>query len=343
MLFYSTAKLNCRASRVDVSMGLSEDLTQLVTEAKNSRKLIRPYAAELVRRLIREMNVLYRSIETGFMPNVTQSLTQLSSVHAGLSQEPNSQTSTPFVSSEATSSKRLTQPSAETQTLAYTPESIHMQQLVYFLGIHRIKRALLIYHTLRLQTIQQQIWLTGHLPLESAYTGLTPQRTREAAKTYSFKADVVNSPLGKRQLGTSSSASTPKRRRFLSHDGDEASQSNLSQLTSSGSSSSPFRTPRRASHRINGGEVSSNLSSAEINFGTAYQLLIGSLSAQFPLVDLLGSLEPPKEVYLEVRVIRDCGEILTNGGPITLEAGSQLFVRKADVEQLLINGDIKAI
>ncbi|KAI0224110.1 hypothetical protein L0F63_000255 [Massospora cicadina] len=266
-------------------MGLSEDLTRLVTEAKNSRKLIRPYAGELVRKLIREMNVLYRSIETGFTPNVTQSLTQLSSTHVGLNQEPNSQASTSFVSS------------------------------------------------------------VGHLPSESAYTGMmTPQRTREVAKTYSPKANVTDTPLGKRQLAISSSASTPKRtRRFLSHDGDRESNSNQSQLTSTEGSNSPFRTPRRSSYRVGGSDVSSNLSPAEINFGTAYQLLIGSISAQFPLVDLLGSLEPPKEVYLEVRVIRDCGEILTNNGVISLEAGSQLFVRKADVEQLLINGDIKAI
>ncbi|KAJ9052260.1 hypothetical protein DSO57_1036019 [Entomophthora muscae] len=323
-------------------MGLSEDLIQLVTEAKSSRKLVRPYSGELVRKLVREMNTLYRSIESGFMPESTQSLTQASSCQLTPLQLSNTQNSVSFVSFGTSSSKRSSQHDTSVKTLVYTPEAIHMQQLVYFLGLHRIKRALLIYHMLRVQTIQQQIWLTGHLPSQSAYTGVTtPRRSKEGIKRFSTPRAITNGASnGKRQLESSSSASTPKRLRDLSLRDRRSDTGSSSPL----SSSSSFRQSTLLSALSHGAnDVSSNLSSAEVNFGTGYQLLIGNLSAQFPLIDIMGSLEPPKEVYLEVRVIRDCGEILTDSGIISLEAGSQLFVRKADVEQLLINGDIKAI
>ena len=47
-------------------------------------------------------------------------------------------------------------------------------------------------------------------------------------------------------------------------------------------------------------------------------------------------LEPPRDIYIEIRVLENCGEVITNDGKILkLEKNSTLLVRRCDVEHLL--------
>ena len=43
-------------------------------------------------------------------------------------------------------------------------------------------------------------------------------------------------------------------------------------------------------------------------------------------------MEPPKDLYVEIRVINDCGEIITQDGIVNLEKNTIHFLRKADVK-----------
>lgn len=54
-------------------------------------------------------------------------------------------------------------------------------------------------------------------------------------------------------------------------------------------------------------------------------------------------LKPPKDLYVEVRVLRDCGEVMTESGLVNLEAHSQHFLRRVDVEQLIRQGLLEQI
>lgn len=46
-------------------------------------------------------------------------------------------------------------------------------------------------------------------------------------------------------------------------------------------------------------------------------------------------MEPPEDLYIEIRVLEDCGELATANGNINLHKNSVLMVRRCDVEHLL--------
>jgi GINS complex subunit 1 len=81
-----------------------------------------------------------------------------------------------------------------------------------------------------------------------------------------------------------------------------------------------------------------SLSPEESQYTHAYADLISKNSAQYTDVDLTGSLEPPRDLFIDVRVLKDAGEIQTEYGAINLSKGSQVFVRKGDVERLIQAG-----
>ena len=82
---------------------------------------------------------------------------------------------------------------------------------------------------------------------------------------------------------------------------------------------------------------SSLLSDNEKNFYNEYASLVRNYQNSFPIeIDLITDLEPPRELYIEIRVLEECGEIVTNSGEILkLDKNSTLLVRRCDVENLL--------
>jgi len=57
---------------------------------------------------------------------------------------------------------------------------------------------------------------------------------------------------------------------------------------------------------------------------------------------LFSDLQPPKDLFIEVRVLRDAGEIVTSSGDfMSLQQGATLFVRRAEVETLIRTGSLK--
>jgi GINS complex subunit 1 len=50
-------------------------------------------------------------------------------------------------------------------------------------------------------------------------------------------------------------------------------------------------------------------------------------------------LEPPKNLFIEIRVLEDCGELVTaDGTVIKLDRGATEYVKKNDVEHLIKQG-----
>ncbi|TFJ88135.1 hypothetical protein NSK_000489 [Nannochloropsis salina CCMP1776] len=63
------------------------------------------------------------------------------------------------------------------------------------------------------------------------------------------------------------------------------------------------------------------LSAKESEFFASYDKILSDYMGNYPLLDLTGSTLPPKEICIEVRVLADCGEIMTDQGPVNLERG----------------------
>lgn len=63
-----------------------------------------------------------------------------------------------------------------------------------------------------------------------------------------------------------------------------------------------------------GGARSSSLSPQEEDYFRQYGDLLAAYKGQWTDVDLTGSLEPPRDLFIDVRVLKDAGEIQTEYG-----------------------------
>ncbi len=86
-----------------------------------------------------------------------------------------------------------------------------------------------------------------------------------------------------------------------------------------------------------------NLSHHEQDYLRKYNDLVSEFKGSLNEIDLGGSLEPPCDVFIDVRVMKDAGEIQTEYGVFNLTKDSQFFVRQADVERLIQQGYLKKL
>lgn len=93
----------------------------------------------------------------------------------------------------------------------------------------------------------------------------------------------------------------------------------------------------------NGAGSQSSLSAEEEEYFRQYNDLLSSYKGQWTDIDLTGSLEPPKDLFIDVRVLKDAGEIQTEYGAINLTKNSQFFVRHGDVERLIAQGFLQRL
>ncbi|BCS27149.1 DNA replication protein PSF1 [Aspergillus puulaauensis] len=92
----------------------------------------------------------------------------------------------------------------------------------------------------------------------------------------------------------------------------------------------------------NNGDESS-LSPDEEEYFRQYSDMLATYKGQWTDIDLTGSLEPPRDLFIDVRVLRDAGEIQTEYGVINLTKNSQLYVRHGDVERLIAQGFLERL
>jgi GINS complex subunit 1 len=115
-----------------------------------------------------------------------------------------------------------------------------------------------------------------------------------------------------------------------------------------------------------GGKEESSLSPEEEEYVRQYSDLLAAYKGQWTDIDLTGSLEPPKDLFIDVRVLKDAGEIQTEYGyvhflpmgfyehnasvvglikcrSITLTKNSQFYVRQGDVERLIAQGYLQRL
>jgi GINS complex subunit 1 len=105
------------------------------------------------------------------------------------------------------------------------------------------------------------------------------------------------------------------------------------------------RPPASASTTISGpgNDATSSLSAEEEQYVHQYSELLAQYKGQWTDIDLTGSLEPPQDIFVDVRVLRDAGEIQTEYGSLNLTKNSQFFVRKGDVESLIQQGYVQVL
>ncbi|CAO3613755.1 unnamed protein product [Mucor fragilis] len=89
-------------------------------------------------------------------------------------------------------------------------------------------------------------------------------------------------------------------------------------------------------------EILASLGPTEQKFLDEYGDMVNSYKQSFLEVDIGGpsggGLDPPVDLFIEVRVLRDAGEINTEYGSLNLSKGNQFYVKRTDVESLIKAG-----
>jgi GINS complex subunit 1 len=127
------------------------------------------------------------------------------------------------------------------------------------------------------------------------------------------------------------------------------------------------RDGSRSTGNGNGIGSQNSLSSEEEEYIRQYGEMLATYKGQWTDIDLTGSLEPPRDLFIDVRVLKDAGEIQTEYGyvlhfvafptifgawrsvlsigyrAINLTKNSQFYVRQGDVERLIAQGFLQRL
>jgi hypothetical protein len=86
------------------------------------------------------------------------------------------------------------------------------------------------------------------------------------------------------------------------------------------------------------------LSTGEADFRRNYARLIRRHAAVYADIGLLDELRPPKELYVQVRAVRDGGLVQTEGGgTIRLEPGTQYLITRQEAQRLIGLGLVRRV
>ncbi|CCA69621.1 probable PSF1-part of GINS, replication multiprotein complex [Serendipita indica DSM 11827] len=98
-------------------------------------------------------------------------------------------------------------------------------------------------------------------------------------------------------------------------------------------------------HLLGDSEVRTRLSPHEVDFLRTYNEIVQEFRGDFEdILDVVGDVAiPPKELNVVVRVVRECGTIQTELGPIDFQKGQRFMVRRADIEQLITQGFLEIV
>ncbi len=84
-------------------------------------------------------------------------------------------------------------------------------------------------------------------------------------------------------------------------------------------------------------EMRVSMSNRERVFFTEYDKLVSEYN-QAVGIDVTSDLTPPKDLLIQVRVLVDCGEVMTEAGAVTLAMGTTHSLKRRDVEHLVRQG-----
>lgn len=93
-------------------------------------------------------------------------------------------------------------------------------------------------------------------------------------------------------------------------------------------------------------DLRSRLSPQELDFLQSYsQLVLAYKTRYLDTLDLSLPLIPPGDLYIDVKVIKECGAVWMeeSGGQVEFRKGERYNVRRGDVERLLVQGYLEEI
>lgn len=98
-------------------------------------------------------------------------------------------------------------------------------------------------------------------------------------------------------------------------------------------------------HLLSNQDLRNKLSPHEVDYLRQYHASVMEFRSEFSQeLDIMASIaQPPKDIHVLVKVIKDCGVIQTELGGIDFKKGQRLMVRKADIEHLIVQGYLQQV
>lgn len=93
-------------------------------------------------------------------------------------------------------------------------------------------------------------------------------------------------------------------------------------------------------HLLTDSSLRSKMSPNEVDYLKLYSSNHLDYRAEFTAeLDIMSGIEkPPKDIFANVRVVRECGVVQTENGSIDFKRGERYVVRRSDVENLIVQG-----
>jgi GINS complex subunit 1 len=98
-------------------------------------------------------------------------------------------------------------------------------------------------------------------------------------------------------------------------------------------------------HLLSSSDIRNKLSPHEVDFMKKYNSHVMDFRSEFSdeLDIMAGITEPPKDLNVLVKVVKDCGVIQTELGSIDFQRGQRFMVRRADIEHLIVQGYLEEV
>jgi GINS complex subunit 1 len=98
-------------------------------------------------------------------------------------------------------------------------------------------------------------------------------------------------------------------------------------------------------HLLTNSDLRSRMSPHEVDYIRQYNASLMEFRSDFTYeLDIMSGIEkPPKEIHVRVRVVRECGVVQTENGSIDFKRGERYVVRRADVENLIVQGFLEEV
>ncbi|RXW20579.1 hypothetical protein EST38_g5273 [Candolleomyces aberdarensis] len=98
-------------------------------------------------------------------------------------------------------------------------------------------------------------------------------------------------------------------------------------------------------HLLTNSDLRSRMSPHEVDYLRQYNASLMEFRSDFTYeLDVMSGIEkPPKEIHVRVRVVRECGVVQTENGSIDFKRGERYVVRRADVENLIVQGFLEEV
>lgn len=89
--------------------------------------------------------------------------------------------------------------------------------------------------------------------------------------------------------------------------------------------------------------ASFHLSQLEHEFLRDYIKSISGLIQEYLDIDLASTTRPPKQLFVQIRVVCDCGVRMTEYGAVRLAKGTQHYIKRSQVEDLIQTGAVHLV